>query len=217
LSGHLTEVPLDSVYSGVVSLHGLRTLVFLAELNGLETWATYIGNAYLEAETKERVYIIAGAEFGDLEGHTLVIFKALYGLRSSGVRWHERFTDCLRDMGFSPSKAEPDIWMRPNGDAYEYIGVYVDDLAIIARNPGEIANILQSKYNFKLKGTGPITFHLGMDFFRDSDGVLCIATRKYVEKMVMTHEQHFGSKPSQKFSSPLEAGDHPEVDSSKFS
>ena len=79
--GHLTEVPLESVYSGVVSLHGLRTLVFLAELNGLgETWATDIGNAYLEAETRERVYIIAGAEFGDLEGHTIVIFKALYGL-----------------------------------------------------------------------------------------------------------------------------------------
>jgi hypothetical protein len=199
-----------------VSLRGLRTLVFLAELNGLETWATDIGNAYLEAETRERVYIIAGAEFGELEGHTLVIFKALYGLRSSGLRWHERFADCLRDMGFTPSKAEPDIWMRPSGDAYEYIGVYVDDLAIIARNPGEIADILQGKYNFKLKGTGPITFHLGMDFFRDSNGVLCIAARKYVEKMVMMYEQHFGLKPSQKFSSPLEGGDHPEVDSSEF-
>ena len=96
MDGHLTEVPLDSVYSGVVSLRGLRMLVFLAELNGLETWATDIGNAYVEAETKERVYIIAGAEFGDLEGHTLVIFKALYGLRSSGLRWHERFTNCLQ-------------------------------------------------------------------------------------------------------------------------
>ena len=214
--GHLTEVPLESVYSGVVSLRGLRMLVFLAELNGLEAWGTDIGNAYLEAETKERVYIVAGAEFGHLEGHTLVIIKALYGLRTSGLRWHERFADCLRDMGFIPSKAEPDIWMRPNGDAYEYIGVYVDDLAIIARNPGEIADILQTKYKFKLKGTGPITFHLGMDFIRDSDGVLCIAARKYVDKMVATYEQHFGSKPSQRFSSPLEAGDHPEINSSEF-
>jgi len=129
--GHLTAVPIDSVYSGVVSLRGLRTLVFLSELNGLETWSTDIGNAYLEAETKELVYIIAGPEFGNLEGHTLVIFKALYGLRSSGARWHERFADCLREMGFTPSKAEPDIWMRQNGDIYEYIGVYIDDLAIV--------------------------------------------------------------------------------------
>jgi hypothetical protein len=41
----------------VVSLHdGLRLLVFLAELNGLETWATDIGNAYLEAETLKSVF-----------------------------------------------------------------------------------------------------------------------------------------------------------------
>ena len=99
--GHLTDVPLDSVYSGVVSLRGLRTLVFLAELNGLDIWATDIGNAYLEAETKECVYIIAGAEFGTLEGHTFVIFKALYGLRTSGLCWHEHFADCLRDGIFS--------------------------------------------------------------------------------------------------------------------
>ena len=33
---HLTEVPLSSVYSGVVSLRGIRLVLFLAELNGLE-------------------------------------------------------------------------------------------------------------------------------------------------------------------------------------
>jgi hypothetical protein len=112
--GHLTKFPLDSIYSSVMSLHGLRRLVFLAKLNGLKTWATDIGNAYLGAETKAPVYIIAGAEFGDLEGHILVIFKALYGLWSSGLRCHKRYTDCLRDMKFTPSKAEPDIWSLEN-------------------------------------------------------------------------------------------------------
>ena len=34
--GHLTEIPLDSVYSGVVSLRGLRVMLFLSELNQLE-------------------------------------------------------------------------------------------------------------------------------------------------------------------------------------
>lgn len=41
--------------------------------------ATDIGNAYLKPETKERLYIIASAEFGALEVHTLVIVQALYG------------------------------------------------------------------------------------------------------------------------------------------
>ena len=86
--------------------------MFLAELNGLEVWSTDIGNAYLEAKTKEKVYIVAGPEFGDREGHILVFNKALYGLKSSGLKWHEKFADTLRSMGFVPSKAENDIWMR---------------------------------------------------------------------------------------------------------
>ena len=58
--GHLTDVPLNSVYSGVLSLRGLRVCIFLAELNGMEAYATDIGNAYLEGKTGEKVCIKAG-------------------------------------------------------------------------------------------------------------------------------------------------------------
>ena len=170
--GHLTATPVESVYSSVVSLRGVRILTFLSELNGLDLWATDIGNAYLESYTKEKVYIKAGPEFGDREGHFLVISKALYGLKSSGLRWHKRFADVLRDMGFFLSKAETDIWMRQQGDHYEYIAVYVDDLLIASKKPEAIIHDLEKKYSFKLKGTGKVTFHLGCDFFRDEDGVL---------------------------------------------
>ena len=50
--------------------------MFLAELNGHQAWATDIGNAYLEAKTIERVYIISGPKFGEQEGHVLLIHKA---------------------------------------------------------------------------------------------------------------------------------------------
>jgi hypothetical protein len=106
-------------------LRGLRIITFLAKLNGLDLWATDSSNAYLEAFTMEQNYIIAGPEFGQLEGHYLIIVKALYGLRTSGLCWHECFADCLRNEGFSPCKAEPDIWMRLNGDLYEYVATYV--------------------------------------------------------------------------------------------
>jgi len=135
--GHLTDIPIDSVYSGVVSLRGLRIMLFLAELNQWDVWATNIGNAYLEANTKEKLYIIAGPKFGEVQGHILVIEKALYGLRSSGKRWHERFAECLREEGFQPCKVEPDIWMRPlmDNSCYEYIAIYVDNLALGMKDP----------------------------------------------------------------------------------
>jgi hypothetical protein len=215
--GHLTDIPLDSVYSGVVSLRGLRFLLFIAELNGLETWATDIGNAYLEAKTQEKLYITAGSEFGDRAGHTLVIHKALYGLRTSGLRWHQRFSACLEKEGFKPCKAEPDIWMRPHGDSfYEYIAVYVDDLAFSMKEPQTLIDRLTEEYKFKLKGTGTISFHLGCNFVRDKDGTLCMQPAAYIERMIATYERIFGQKPGTKHYSPMEKGDHPEIDESEL-
>ncbi len=179
--GHRTSTPVDSTYSGVVSLPGIRIVTLLAELNDLELWGTDVGNAYLESNTKEKVCFIAGGEFGEYAGHTLMIIKAQYGLKSSGKRWHERFHDTMVAMGFFPSKAEEDIWMRDCGDHYEYLAVYVDDLLIASRKPQEIIDALTSApNNYKLKGTGPVSFHLGCDFFRDEDNTLCFGPRKYI-------------------------------------
>ena len=79
-----------------VEFHGIRMLVFLAELNDLQTWSTDISNSYLEAETNEKVFFVTGPKFGDLARHILlIIVKALHGLHSSGACWHDHFADCL--------------------------------------------------------------------------------------------------------------------------
>ena len=215
--GHLTALPLNSVYAGVVSIRGLRICIFLAELNGLEAHATDVGNAYLEAVTQEKVCIKAGPEFGELEGHMLVVYKALYGLRSSGKQFGDLLANCLKELGFKPSLAEPQIFLRRNGDIYEYIATYVDDLCLVMKDPISFLKILQSDpYSFKLKGSGPMSFHLGCGFNRDENGVLCMDPLKYIEKMAQAYEQLFGIKLGTKPRSPLEEGDHPELDTSEF-
>ena len=188
---------------------------FWAELNGLEFWSTDIGNVYLESYTKEKVYIIAGPEFGEREGHVLLISRALYGLKSSGLRWHERLADVLRSMGFFPSRAENDIWMHDKGDHYEYVAVYVDNLAIASKAPKSITDCLMQEHKFKLKGTGPIAFHLGCDFYRDKDGVQCYAPLKYIQKIIDNFTCIFGQRPHQVLT-PLVKGDHPELDTSEL-
>jgi len=87
-------------------------------------------------------------------------------------------------MGYFPSKTEKDIWMRDKGDHYEYIAVYIDNLMIASKDPETIVKTLMEKYQFKLKGTGLTKFHLGCDFFRDKEGVLCHAPKKYIEKIL---------------------------------
>ena len=114
-------------------------------------------------------------------------------------------------MGFSPTKAEPDIWIRRNGDHYEYVATYVDDLVIVSRDPQAIVDSITKEHGLKVKGTGNIDYHLGCDYFRDEDGVRCLAPKKYIEKMISQYERLFGDKPRQ-YNSPLEKGDHPELD-----
>jgi hypothetical protein len=78
--GHLTPVPDNSVYSGLISLQALRSIIFLSDLNKLQLWGADVNNAYLEATTQGKGYFIAGDELGDLSVHILVINKAFYGL-----------------------------------------------------------------------------------------------------------------------------------------
>ena len=215
--GDLTDIPLDSVYAGVVSLRGLRMCLFIAELNGMTAYATDIGNAYLEATTNEKVCIKAGSEFGDREGHLLIIYKALYGLRSSGRRFGDLLASCLKDLGFIPSKAEPEIFIRKEKDHYSYVACYVDDLAVVMKEPETFLKILQSEpYNFKLKGSGPMSFHLGCGFERDKRGILTMNPKKYIDKMLQSYELLYGKKPSPTPQSPLPENDHPELDTSEF-
>ena len=211
--GHRTSTPTESVYSGVVTLQGIRLITFLSELNDLELWGTDVGNAYLESYTTEKVCFIAGGEFGELAGHLMIIVKALYGLKSSGRCWHDRLFEVLQSMGFTPSKAEPDIWMRRVDDHYEYIASYVDDLLIASKNPQGIIDALEAKpHKFTLKGTGEVKFHLGCDFFRDSQGTLCVGPKKYIERLADQYKSMFGQAPCTKVTSPLNKDDHPELD-----
>ncbi len=216
--GHLTPDPIDSIYSGVVSIRSLRLVILLGKLNRQELWGADIGNAYLEAITKEKLYIIGGAEFDDLAGHILVIHKALYGLKSSGLRWSERLHDVMVDIGFKPSKADSCVWMRKAscGLKYEYIAIYVDDLLIASDKPSKILELLKSSYKFKIKGEGPLTYHLGCDYHLDPDGTLVALPKKYINKILDSYVKMFPDEKLPNIKSPLDKNDHPELDNSDF-
>ena len=108
--------------------------------------------------------------------------------------------------------------MKPasDGSCYELVAVYVDDLAFGMKDPKSFIGTLEGKYSFKLKGSGPISFHLGCDFERDKNDTLCMVPRQYIERLVGQYERLFGCKPKTNVTSPLERGDHPESDTSDY-
>ena len=81
-SGHLTQPAIENIYSDVVSIWSTCQILLIAELNNLTICQADVGNAYLEAYTKEKFYFITRKEFTTfgMEGHILIISKALYML-----------------------------------------------------------------------------------------------------------------------------------------
>ena len=146
----------------------------------MKVWAADIGDVYLEATTKEKLYIVAGPEFEEFQGHILVIHKALYGLTSSGLRGSQRIHDIMIELNNKPYKADLCIWLRKMKDKYKYIAIYVDDLLIASQVPTAILQDLKKFFKLKIKGDGPLEYHLGCDYKLDKDGTLIAQPTKYI-------------------------------------
>jgi hypothetical protein len=58
----------------------VRLLDLIAHRDGLKTLCGNIGNAFITADCLEKVYAVAGPEFGDREDSIAILINALYGL-----------------------------------------------------------------------------------------------------------------------------------------
>ena len=163
--GHKTDAPASITYSSVVSRDSVRVCLTAASLNGLDVFACDIENAYLNADCREKLWTIAGAEFGSEKGDVMIIARALYGLKSSGAAWRAKLAQTMSDIGYFPSQADPDVWLKvatkeDGTPYYKYILVYVDDILHIAEIPEEDMKLINSIYRLK-DGVGPPDRYLG--------------------------------------------------------
>ena len=210
--GHVTDDIANDYYSGVVDLETARIAFLAAILYGLQVIAGDISSAYLQSFTIEKIYTIPGEEFQELAGIKVIVIRALYGLRLSGAAWHQKLSDDLRAMGFTPSKADYDLWMRARGDHYEYIAVIVDDLLIFSKYPDQIIGPLQDVCKYELKGVGVPEYYSGADVrYNQEERSWEWMSKTYVSGLIDRIQKLFGHE-LRGHSSPLDANDHPELD-----
>jgi hypothetical protein len=218
--GNHTTPTKESVFSGVVNISSVRLGFLIAGLNDLQICAADIGNAFLYGRTREKVYVRAGNEFGPhLKGKDLIVDKSLYGLRTSSARFHEHLSAKLRTMGYYPSKADMDLWMKDCGTHYEYIARYVDDIIAFGKDP--LSTINELKRDYILKGVGRPEYYLGGDVVEldatwHKYGVTqALSAKTYATNVVEKYETLFNME-LRKYNSPMEKEYHPETDESEL-
>jgi hypothetical protein len=157
---HWTDPPSQTTFSTVISRDSVRIAFLVAALNDIEILYADIGNA----PTKERVHMTAGPEFGPHHiGQTVIIVRALHGLKSSGAAWHSVLAEDIHSMGFVASLADPDVWYREASkedgfDYYEYLIVYIDDILVLSHRAKEVMKTVKGLYRLKEPANTPTTY-----------------------------------------------------------
>ena len=70
---------------------------------------------------------------------------------ASGAAFCAHLAETLYDLSYTPTKADPDVWIRPpvkaNGfEYYEMTLVYVDDILCISDDPKATMNGIQATF-----------------------------------------------------------------------
>ena len=128
-------------------------------------------------------------------------------------------------MGFRPSRADPDFWLKPgikeDGSKYwEMILCYVDDVLAINENPSTTLERIKGKFRLKNDKMDVPDNYLGADLSRldNEDGDLCwgMSSDRYCQSLVTNIESVLAKKglrlPSRCIT-PLKGGYKPELDS----
>jgi hypothetical protein len=223
--GHTTETPSSLTYSSVVSRDSVRIAFLMAALNDVDVMSCDISNAYLNAPCREKIWFVAGPEFGSRQGQVVKIVRALYGLKSSGASWRSVLKQAIiDDLGFQPTIADPDAYRRrtshPKGNEYwELLLVYVDDILIISHDP---QLHLQKLKQFHMSAVGRPDRYLGANIKRviipgDDSGseYWAMTSHTYVRNAVhnvreLLQSEGFDLKTTAK--TPFPSGYRPELD-----
>ena len=111
--GHKTPDSLTSSFAGVKSRDSIRIALTHAALLRLPVLGADICNAYLQAPSLEKHFIICGPEVGiENEGCVALIWQALCGGKVVGRDFWQHFWDYMGLLGFSSFHADPDVWLR---------------------------------------------------------------------------------------------------------
>lgn len=240
--GHKTPDSTTSSYAGVVSRESVRIALTYAHLHGLDVCAADVKNAYLQAPSSEKHYIICGPEFGiEKQGRVGVIVRALYGGKVAGRDFWLYLRKAMEHLGFVASKGDADVWMRrarrhsrasvgdtdPSTDTgrgaeyWEYVLLYVDDVLVVSDNAQKIIRQeIGSIFELKQESIGKPDIYLGGQVTEVElpDGSTCwgYGSSKYVNSAVKNAEEYFvkkfGKQLPAKANTPISTNYRPEID-----
>jgi hypothetical protein len=171
-------------FSPTIRAESLRVLLAIGALEDLEIRQVDVVSAYPRAQLHATVYMRPPKALGAPEGTVLLLERPLYGLKQSGREWYIEACRGLKTLGFMPCFSDPSIFVTE--DRSLIIGLYVDDMLVLGKDPQAVDAIIQGmKGIWEIKDIGDVDLILGLRVLRNrATGTLKINQTAYIQSII---------------------------------
>ena len=169
----------------VAKLNTVRILLSIAVNLDWKLRQFDVKNVFLNGKLDEEIYMLPPPGFEAKFGSKVCkLEKALYGLKQSPRAWFERFTQVVKNHGYTQAQSDHTLFTRfSNEGKCAVLIVYVDDILLTGDDTKEIeAMKIWLSWEFEVKDLGEMKYFLAMEiesptrgllFLRESTSLIC--------------------------------------------
>ncbi|CAI7921022.1 unnamed protein product [Closterium sp. NIES-53] len=194
-------------FSPTPKMTTLRVLLHVAAQRDYELHSLDFRIAFLQGSLHEEIWLRrppgftvsfpAGTQWSDR--------RPVYGLHQAHREWHDTLRTILAALGFTPSTADPSLFLRTDTSLPPFhVLVYVDDLVFATAHTEGLALVkseLQKRHT--CTDLGELRSYLGLQITRDKARRTITLTQSHMVHQVL---QRFGFRYSSPLSTPLPTG-----------
>nr|GEV07931.1 putative ribonuclease H-like domain-containing protein [Tanacetum cinerariifolium] len=176
----------DKVFVLIARIKAIRLFLAYASFMGFFVYKKDVKSAIMYRRIKEEVYVCQppGFEDPDYLNKVYKVEKAVYGLHQAPRAWYETLTKYLLDNGFQRGKIDQTLFIKRQKEDILLVQVYVYDI-IFGSTKKELCTEFEKLMDdkFQMSSMGELTFFLGLQVKKKSDGVF-ISQDKYVDEIL---------------------------------
>ncbi|CAI5997015.1 unnamed protein product [Closterium sp. NIES-65] len=191
-------------FSPTPKMTSLWVLLLIAAQRDYELHSLDFSTAFLQGSLHEEIWLRGPPGFtGSFPpGTQWSLRRPVYGLRQAPCEWHDTLRTTLAALGFSPSTADPSLFLRTDTSLPPfYILVYVDDLVFATADTAGLAHVkseLQKRHT--CIDMGELRSYLGLQITRDRAQRTITLTQSHMVQQVL---QRFDFTYSSPLATPL--------------
>ncbi|CAI7833106.1 unnamed protein product [Closterium sp. NIES-53] len=194
-------------FSPTPKMTTLRVLLHVAAQRDYELHSLDFSTAFVQGSLHEEIWLRRPPGFtGSFPAGTQwSLRRPVYSLRQAPREWHDTLRTTLAALGFSPSTADPSLFLRTDATLPPfYVLVYVDDLVFATGDTEALAHVKSEIQKLHTcTDLGELTSYLGLRITQDRAQRTITLTQSHMVQQVL---QCFGFTYSSPQSTPQPTG-----------